>query len=135
VGYVAVPRPKCSSSDFNALRHVRFLCAVSEVQEENGQCTLKFKSRSPTTLGTSSTSNIEILERFQSKTLRMIVDALWYVSNTVIQRDLQITTVKEEIQRYSSQYSANLIANLMELPDNMRLRRQLPNELPTKFLV
>jgi hypothetical protein len=28
---------------------------------------------------TSSTSNIEILERFQSKALRMIVDAPWYV--------------------------------------------------------
>jgi hypothetical protein len=29
--------------------------------------------------GTVSNSNIEILERFQSKTLRMIVDAPWYV--------------------------------------------------------
>jgi hypothetical protein len=43
--------------------------------------------------GTASTSNIEILERFQSKTLRMIVDAAWYVPNTVIRRDLQIPTV------------------------------------------
>jgi hypothetical protein len=33
--------------------------------------------------GTASTSNIEILERFQSKALRMIMDAPWYVSNTV----------------------------------------------------
>jgi hypothetical protein len=54
----------------------------------------------------------------------MIVDATWYVPNTVIRRDLQIPTVKEEIRRYSSQYSARLnahpndiIANLMELPD------------------
>jgi hypothetical protein len=29
--------------------------------------------------GTASTSNIEILERFQSKALRMVVDAPWYV--------------------------------------------------------
>jgi hypothetical protein len=28
-------------------------------------------------LGTASTSNIEILERFQSKALRMIIDAPW----------------------------------------------------------
>jgi hypothetical protein len=28
--------------------------------------------------GTASTSNIEILERFQNKALRMIVDAPWY---------------------------------------------------------
>jgi hypothetical protein len=45
---------------------------------------------------TASTYNIKILERFQSKALHMIVDAPWYVPN-VIQRDLQIPTVKEEI--------------------------------------
>jgi hypothetical protein len=49
----------------------------------------------------ASTSNIEILERFQSKALRMIVDIPWYVMNTVIRRDLQIPTVKGEISRYS----------------------------------
>jgi hypothetical protein len=92
--------------------------------------------------GTVSTSNIEILERFQSKALCMIVDAPWYVPNTVIRRDLQIPRVKEEILRYSSQYSAHLsahpndlIVNLMELPDNRRLRRHLSNDLPTRFLV
>jgi hypothetical protein len=41
--------------------------------------------------GTTSKSNIEILERFQSKVLRLIVDAPWYVSNSVIRNDLQIT--------------------------------------------
>jgi hypothetical protein len=83
-----------------------------------------------------------ILERFQSKALRMIVDAPWYVPNTVIRSDLQIPTVKEKIRRYSSQYSArlsafpnDLIVNLFELPDNRRLRRHLPNDLPTRFLV
>jgi hypothetical protein len=38
----------------------------------------------------------------------MIVDAPWYLPNTVIRRDLQTPTVKEEILRYSSQYSARL---------------------------
>jgi hypothetical protein len=36
----------------------------------------------------ASTPNLEILERFQSKALRMIVDAPWYVPNTVIRDDL-----------------------------------------------
>jgi hypothetical protein len=58
--------------------------------------------------GTASTYNMEILELFQSKTLHMIVNAPWYIPNTVIRRDLQIPTVKEEIRRYSSQYSARL---------------------------
>jgi hypothetical protein len=52
--------------------------------------------------------SFQILERFQPKALRMIVDAPWYVPNAVIRRDLQIPTVKEEIRRYSSQYSAPL---------------------------
>jgi hypothetical protein len=56
--------------------------------------------------GTASTSNIDILEHFQSKALCMIVDAPWYVPNMIIQRDLQTATVKEEIRRCSSQYSA-----------------------------
>jgi hypothetical protein len=92
--------------------------------------------------GTTTTSNIEILKRFQSKALRKIVDAPWYMPNTVIRRYLQIPTVKEEIRRYSSQYSARLRAhpndltvNLIELPDNRRLRRHLPNDLFTRFLV
>jgi steroid 5-alpha reductase family enzyme len=57
-------------------------------------------------------------------------------------RDLQTPTIKEEIRRFSSQYSARLnahtnglTANLMEPPDNRQLRRHLPNDLPTRFLV
>jgi hypothetical protein len=42
--------------------------------------------------GMASTSSTEILERFQSKALLMIVDAPWYVPNTVIRRDLQTDT-------------------------------------------
>jgi hypothetical protein len=64
----------------------------------------------------------------------MIVDAPWYVPNTVIRRDLQIPTVQEEIRRYSSQYSARLsahsndpIVNLTEQPDNRRLSVSLRN--------
>jgi hypothetical protein len=34
--------------------------------------------------GSASISNIEILERFQGKVLRMISDAPWYVPNTVL---------------------------------------------------
>jgi hypothetical protein len=45
--------------------------------------------------GTASTTNIEILERFQSKALHMIVNAPWYVPKTLIRRDLRIPSVKE----------------------------------------
>jgi hypothetical protein len=92
--------------------------------------------------GTASTSNIEILERFQSKALRMIVDTPWYVPNSLIRRDLQIPSVKEEISHYSCHYSARLTAHpndilltLLEPPERKRLRRHLPNVLPTRFMV
>jgi hypothetical protein len=49
--------------------------------------------------GTASTFNIKILEHFQPKALCMIVDAPWYVPNTVIQRDLQIPTVKMGLKK------------------------------------
>jgi hypothetical protein len=52
-------------------------------------------------------------------------NAPWYMPNTVIRRDLQTSTVKKEICRYSSQYSARfsahpngLVVNLKEQPDN-----------------
>ena len=52
--------------------------------------------------GTTSNSNIEILQRFQSKTLRFLIDALWYATNETIHRDLTIPTVKEEICKFSN---------------------------------
>jgi hypothetical protein len=76
----------------------------------------------------ASTSDIEILEHFQSKALRMIVDAPWYVPNMAIQRDLQPPTVKEEICHHSSQYNAHhsahknyLVVNLMTQSDKRQL--------------
>jgi hypothetical protein len=95
--------------------------------------------RNPT-LGYGFHIQIEILERFQLKALRLIVDAPWYVPNTIIRRDLNMPTVKEEICTYSSHYSHRLSAHpndlilpLFEPPDHRRLRRFLPNDLPTRF--
>jgi hypothetical protein len=90
---------------------------------------------------TASTYNIEILERFQSKALRMTVDAPSYVPNTLFRRDLQIPSVREEISHYSSHYSdrltahPNILLTRLEPPERKRLRRHQPNDLPTRFLV
>jgi hypothetical protein len=89
--------------------------------------------------GTASTFDIEILECFQLKVLCMIVDTSWYVLNRVIQRNLQTPTVKEEICRYSSQYSARLSAHAKDLLEQLlykrRLWRHLPDNMPTRFLI
>jgi len=57
--------------------------------------------------GTASNSNLEILERFQSKVLGIITDAPRYVPNTIIKLDLQIPTVKQEARKNSVQNTEN----------------------------
>ena len=90
--------------------------------------------------GAASSSNIAILERFQSKVLRLITDAPWYVSNAIISRDLQIPTVKEEISRLSTRYNArlsrhpNLLASRLTRPPSIRrLKKHHPFDLPNRF--
>jgi hypothetical protein len=88
----------------------------------------------------ASTSNIEILERFQSKALRMMADAPWYVPNVIPRQYLQIPSAKEEIRRFSVHYSSrpqthpnSLAVHLMEPPEHRRLKRHLPTDLITRF--
>jgi hypothetical protein len=80
--------------------------------------------------GTTSNSNIEILERFQSKVLRLIVNDPWYVPNSVIRKGLRIPSVKEAISRFSSHYNVRISVHPNELtasftkpPTHKRLRR------------
>ena len=70
--------------------------------------------------GTASDSNIDILERFQSKVLRIITDAPWYVPNAVIKHDLQVPSVRQEVWTYSVTYHARLEGH--------------PNDLATSLL-
>jgi hypothetical protein len=61
--------------------------------------------------GTASNSNLEILEGFQSKVLRIITDAPLYLPNTVIKSDLRVPTVKQEARKYSVNYRKRLDAH------------------------
>jgi hypothetical protein len=88
--------------------------------------------------GTASTSNIEILERFQSNALRIIVDTPWYVPNNHIRRDIQLNPSKKKfsatapnIALASCTHPNDQIVTLMELPDNRRLRHQCYFHLST----
>jgi hypothetical protein len=86
---------------------------------------------------TASNSNLEILERFKSKVLRIITDAPWFVPNAVIKRDLQISTVKQEAKRYSTIYRKRIGAHpntlahtlFQEQPEPRRQRRLFPTDL------
>lgn len=90
--------------------------------------------------GTTSKSNIEVLERFQAKVLRTIVNAPWYVKNEVIRRDLKIHSVKEAVTVSSKRYfkrlreHPNILANgLLSYHYIRRLKRHNPSDLPTRF--
>jgi hypothetical protein len=72
----------------------------------------------------------------------MITDAPWYVPNAILRQDLQLTTFKDEISQWSSQYSARLRAHpndltthLTQAPDHGRLKRHMPIDLTTRFYV
>jgi hypothetical protein len=52
----------------------------------------------------ASNSNNEILQRFQSKTLRSIVNAPWYINNHRIHEDLQMNTVLSKIKEWNTKY-------------------------------
>ena len=76
---------------------------------------------------TASNSNIEILQRFQSKTLRSLLNAPWYVTNETIHRDLKIPTVKDEIHKSRSRYNTRvknhhnpLVIQLLDTTDQIR---------------
>jgi hypothetical protein len=49
--------------------------------------------------GTDSNSNIEILQRLQSKTLRSILNTPWYINNHRIHEDLHMNTVVSDIKK------------------------------------
>jgi hypothetical protein len=49
--------------------------------------------------GCASKSNISIIQRSQSRILRMIVDAPWYVSSATLHADLGISYVQDVIHQ------------------------------------
>jgi len=90
--------------------------------------------------GTASNSNIEILQIFQNKVLRSIVNAPQYVPNTILHTDLQIPTVKAEITHFSTKYREKLITHpnevipaILEEERTKRLKRFKPTELTRSF--
>lgn len=88
--------------------------------------------------GSSANSNLEILQRFQSKILRMITDAPWYITNERLHRELGIKTVKEEIREKIKTYKDRLkqhpnplAHHLMDdiFPGVRRLKKRVPQDL------
>ncbi|KAH8316575.1 hypothetical protein KR067_010719, partial [Drosophila pandora] len=84
----------------------------------------------------TSNSNIDIVQRAQSKIMRTITGAPWYVRNENIHRHLNILPVKDVIAEQKEKYFSKLLSHsnhlasgLTRLSNQSRLRR---NDLPTQ---
>jgi hypothetical protein len=54
--------------------------------------------------GCTEQSNIDIIQRFQNKVLRNIVDASWYIRNAELLRDLQMEMVTIEFGKFAKKH-------------------------------
>lgn len=86
--------------------------------------------------GTASNSNIEIIQRFQSKMLRIITNAPWFVINEILHHDLAIPTVKDEIVFRTLAYRERIVTHPNVLANHLmtikstarRLKRRIPQD-------
>jgi hypothetical protein len=86
--------------------------------------------------GCASISNISMIQRSQSKILRMIVDAPWYVSNATLHADLGISYVQDVIHQKCNKHHSTpvthvnpLLITLLVREENRRLKRNWPFDL------
>jgi hypothetical protein len=78
---------------------------------------------------------LKIIQRLQSKVLRTITNAPWFVSNSMLHNDLQIPFITEEIKRCSTVYYNRLIEHensyVTELSNPINVRHRLKRQWPS----
>ena len=87
--------------------------------------------------GCAKPTRLKIIQRFQSKLLRTVVNAPWYVSNQLLHNDLHMPSITEEIQRAVTKYNMKTYNHANDLiehlynngPIDRRLRRTWPADL------
>jgi hypothetical protein len=84
--------------------------------------------------GCSKDCNIKIIQTFQNKVLRNMVNAPWFVRNSDLHRDLGIPMVKAEIKRLAGKHEDRLHQHInieaLQLLDNQQLVRRLKRLKP-----
>jgi hypothetical protein len=81
--------------------------------------------------GTASNSNVEMLQRYQNKVLRTMVNSPWYIPYELLHTDLQISTVTDEITKFSTKY--RLLLDLVKTKFRDKLLTH-PNQLTSILL-
>jgi hypothetical protein len=77
--------------------------------------------------GCTKLSNTAIIQRFQNKILRNIIDAPWYVRNADLHTDLNMEMVTAEIRRFDKRHEERLLRHDIEaiqLLNNSELLRR-----------
>ena len=82
----------------------------------------------------SSKSNIAIIQRIQSKMLRILIYAAWYIFNQTLHFDLNISYVRDVIQERSVNITTNwhitpVLYSTLDPPTVRRWKRPQPDEL------
>jgi hypothetical protein len=88
--------------------------------------------------GCASKSNIEVIQRFQNKVLRNIVNAPWYVRNSDLHRDLGVEMVAEEIKKFGQKHEVRLHSHVnieaIQLLDQCGIARRLKRTKPFELV-
>jgi hypothetical protein len=87
--------------------------------------------------GCAKPTHTKVIQRIQSKILRLILNAPWYVSNKTLHEDLDIPYVVDEIKRLAMRYLSKLpthsndqVRTLSEpLTERRGMKRQWPTDL------
>ena len=84
--------------------------------------------------GCTNKTNIKMIQTFQNKVLRCIVDAPWYIRNDDLHRDLRIEYVSEEIIKNAEKHILRLQTHenddIQQLVYNRRTARRLKRTIP-----
>jgi hypothetical protein len=84
--------------------------------------------------GCTSQSNRNIIQRFQNKVLRGIVDAPWYIRNDSLHKDPDVETVDSVIKKYAQSHEQRLQRHIsveaLQLLNNYGLVRRLKRTKP-----
>ena len=87
--------------------------------------------------GCAEQSNTDIIQRFQNKVHRNIVDAPWYVRNADVHRDLQMEMVTSEIGKFAKNHEERPLhyvnVEAIQLLDSSELVRRLKRKTPLSW--
>ena len=81
--------------------------------------------------GRTKQNNTDIIQRFQNKVLRNIVDAPWCIRNVDLRRDLQMEMVTNEIGKFATKHEERLLHHV-NVEAIQLLNRELVRRLKRK---